>query len=62
MTYFSNNNTAATVSRLLSVYDKVMVLKVFVDSDDMNLRDTYHSAANNHNERLLSNVSHIDAG
>jgi dUTPase len=62
MTHFSNNNTATTVASLLSVYDKVMVLKVFVDSDDMNLRDTYHSAANNHNERLLNNVSHIDAG
>ena len=62
MSHFSNNNTAATVARLLSVYDKVMVLKVFVDCDDVNLRDTYYSAANNHNERLLSNVSHIDAG
>jgi dUTPase len=62
MSHFSNNNTATTVARLLTVYDKVMVLKVFVDSDDMNLRDTYYSAANNHNERLLNNISHIDAG
>lgn len=62
MTHFSNNNTAAAVARILSVYDKVMVLKIFVDSDDVNLRDTYYSAANNHNERLLNNMSHIDAG
>jgi dUTPase len=62
MSHFSNNNTGATVGRLLSVYDKVMVLKLFVDCDDVNLRDTYYSAANNHNERLLNNVSYIDAG
>ena len=62
MAHFSNNNTAAAVARILSVYDKVMVLKIFVDSDDVNLRDTYYSAANNHNERLLNNMSHIDAG
>ena len=51
------------VSSLLTVYNKVMVLKLFVDYDDENyLYDMYHSAAYNHNKLLLSDLSHIDAG
>jgi dUTPase len=62
MSNFSDNNTAGIVGPLLNVYDRVMVLKLFVDCNDVNLRDTYHNAAHNHNNKLLNQVSHIDAG
>jgi dUTP pyrophosphatase len=44
------------------MYDKVMVLRVFVDSDDDHLRDMYRNAAIAHNNKLLTNMQHIDAG
>lgn len=47
---------------LLKIYEKVMVLKIFIDSDDNELKNTYHFAANNHNNKLQSNPQHIDAG
>ena len=67
MSIFTNieesNNTLNTVLSLLSVYDKVMVLKLFVDYDDENhLYDMYRVAAQNHNNLVLDQLSHIDAG
>jgi dUTPase len=59
---FSNDNTNNILTDLLAVYDRVMVLKLFVDSDDANLKDTYHNAAHHHNNKLLTILSHIDAG
>lgn len=56
----NNGNPPSLLPSLLNMYDKVMVLRVFVDSDD--LRDMYRNAALAHNNKLLTNMSHIDAG
>jgi dUTP pyrophosphatase len=57
-----NSNPTGLLNLLLNMYDKVMVLKVFVDSDDDQLRDMYRNAALAHNNKLLTNPSYIDAG
>lgn len=62
MSIFSNNMTQNIMNSLLSIYDRVMVLKLYVDLNDVNLVDKYREAANNHNNRLFSNPHHIDAG
>ena len=58
----NDNNTPALLPLLLNMYDKVMVLQVFVDSDDDHLRDMYRNAALAHNNKLLTSMQHIDAG
>jgi hypothetical protein len=50
------------INSLLNIYERVMHLKVFVDSDDNQLKNMYYMAADNHNKKLLNNPSHIDAG
>ena len=47
--------------RLLTMYHKVMVLKIFVDGDD-DLKQKYIEAAENHNNKIVSNSEFIDAG
>ena len=58
----TNDNNGNPLASLLNMYDKVMVLRVFVDSDDDHLRDMYRNAALAHNNKVLTNMSHIDAG
>lgn len=58
----TNDNNGNPLASLLNMYDKVMVLRVFVDSDDDHLRDMYRNAALAHNNKLLTNMQHIDAG
>lgn len=58
----NNGNTQALLPFLLNTYDKVMVLRVFVDSGDDHLSDMYRNAALAHNNKLLTNMQHIDAG
>jgi len=58
----NNANTQSLLPALLNIYDKVMVLRVFIDSDDDHLRDMYRNAALAHNTKLLTNMQHIDAG
>jgi dUTPase len=55
-------NLASIVQNLLSTYDKVMVLQLFVDSDDEELRNRYLEHAQTHNEKITQTTSHIDAG
>jgi dUTPase len=62
MSNFINNMTQTIMNTLLNIYDRVMVLKLYVDVNDINLIDRYRDAANNHNNRLLNNPHHIDAG
>jgi hypothetical protein len=62
MSTFANNNNTILLNNLLRVYEKVMVLKLFVDSADNNLRNMYFSAADRHNNKLETNPSDIDAG
>ena len=60
----NSNNTLFinTVNSLLNTYEKVMVLNVFVDSNDDNLKHTYVNAANSHNDKVIHIQDHIDAG
>jgi dUTP pyrophosphatase len=67
MTHFLNNNINSTfisiIHNLLETYERVMVLKMFVDSDDENLKYTYTNAASNHNNKIIHQTpQHIDAG
>jgi len=62
MAIFINNMTQTILNTLLNIYDRVMVLRVYVDVNDINLVDRYREAANEHNNRLFNNPHHIDAG
>ena len=62
MSNFLNNINTNLLNSLLKNYDKVMYLKLFVDSDDNQLKNMYYAAATNHNNKLSNNQSHIDAG
>lgn len=61
MSLFFNNNL---LNDLLNIYDRVMLLKVFVDSedDDNELQNKYYEAAHNHNNKIMNNPHVIDAG
>ena len=60
MATFGNNPNIVT--NVLIMYDKVMVLKLFVDSQDETLQNMYQQAAMNHNNKILNTTEHIDAG
>jgi len=62
MVNFLNNMAESTMLTLLNIYDRVMVLKLYVDLNDINLVNRYREAANNHNNKLCNNPNHIDAG
>jgi len=62
MEIFINNMTQTIVNTLLNIYDRVMVLRLYVDVNDINLVDRYREAANEHNNKLFNNPYHIDAG
>jgi dUTPase len=62
MEIFINNMTQTIMNTLLNIYDRVMVLRLYVDVNDINLIDRYREAANEHNNRLFNNPHHIDAG
>lgn len=50
------------MEELLSIYDKVMELKIYVDSQDIELLNKYKSAIESHNKKLLENKYYFDAG
>jgi dUTPase len=50
------------INSLLNIYERVMHLKLFVDTDDNQLKNMYYMSADNHNNKILNNPSHIDAG
>ena len=62
MSNFVNNNNTILLNNLLRVYEKVMVLKLFVDSGDNNLKNMYDSAMDKHNTNLENTPAHIDVG
>jgi dUTP pyrophosphatase len=49
------------LTRLLTIYDKIMVLKIFVDGDD-ELKQKYIEYAESHNNKIITNNDFIDAG
>ena len=61
MTDFLNNNLNL-LNQLLNTYERVMHLKLFVDSDDNQLKNMYYMAADNHNKKLQNSPTYIDAG
>jgi hypothetical protein len=50
------------VPNILSIYDKVMILKLYVDSDDDELKNVYINSANAHNNKIILKHDFIDAG
>ena len=44
------------------MYDRVMILKLFVAANNNNLYEMYISAANTHNNKIVNDTTHIDAG
>lgn len=50
------------MNNLFAIYDKVMVLKLFVDSNDTELKNKYFNAALAHNNNISNNPTYIDAG
>lgn len=62
MSNFLNNYLANYLNQLLNNYDKIMILKLYVDSDDDDLVALYRNAANKHNNKIINNPTYIDAG
>jgi dUTPase len=58
----NNNFNVQTLNNLLNIYDKIMVLKIYIDSIDADLHRNYINAVNIHNNRLINNPTYIDAG
>ena len=55
------NESREIINKLINFYDKVMVLKLYIDSDDNNLKNMYHAAVTNHHIKL-NKLNYIDAG
>ena len=50
------------INTLLNNYGRYMHVKLFVDSDDDDLKTAYFNAVNSHNNKVLLNPDMIDAG
>lgn len=50
------------MSSFSEVFDEYMEIKIFVDSDDVELKAKYYEASVTHNNKILSNPEHYDAG
>ena len=62
MMNFMSNNNRNLLNNLLNTYPNVMVLKMFVDATDENLKNMYIESATVHNNKLEMQMQHIDAG
>lgn len=58
----SNHKNNALMYRLLDTYDKIMYLKISVNSDDIVLKKMYSNAIDKHNNKIIDNPYHIDPG
>lgn len=47
---------------LLNIYGKYMHLKIFIDSDDNELKNKYIESINERNLKMINNIHDIDAG
>jgi dUTPase len=56
------NHIYSIINNLFGMYDRVMILKLFVAANDNNLYEMYISAANTHNNKIINDPTHIDAG
>ena len=59
--FIKNHYLNNELTNLLTLYDKVMVLKIYVDGDD-ELKNMYHNSVNAHNNKIVLNPYYIDAG
>lgn len=50
------------MEEILNIYDKVMELKIYIDSNDTSLIDKYKDAIDKHNKKLIENINYFDAG
>jgi dUTP pyrophosphatase len=50
------------INDLFKIYDKVMLLKIYIDSDNNELKDLYLSSSKIHNNKLINSPYYIDAG
>ena len=50
------------MSSFSELFDEYMEIKIFVDSDDVELKAKYYEASVTHNNKILSNPEHYDAG
>jgi dUTP pyrophosphatase len=58
MSYFIDNLSLS----LLEIYGDYMHLKLFVDSDDIELKNKYIQVIEEHNSKLTKNITYPDAG
>lgn len=62
----SNSSKLTTVYsnilRMLDIYPKAMHLKMFIENNDNDLKNLYLAAAENHNNKLKSQPTCVDAG
>jgi dUTPase len=58
MTHLFNYNL---LNDLVNIYERVMLLNIYVDGDT-ELQNKYYEAAHNHNNKLMNNPYIIDAG
>lgn len=58
----SNLNEFCLEEVLLHEYDSLMKLKIFVDSNDEELKNKYKEAIYNHHLKIKNNINYIDAG
>ena len=47
---------------ILGIYGNYMHLKIFIDSDDDNLKNKYVEAIDSHHNKLVNNIYYFDAG
>jgi dUTP pyrophosphatase len=47
---------------LFNIYGKFMILKIFIDSDDDELKNKYIESINERQQKIINNINHIDAG
>lgn len=47
---------------LLNIYGKYMYLKIFIDSNDADLKNIYIESINERHVKMVNNINHIDAG
>lgn len=62
MEYYTNPDFVNFFNQIKSIHKKIMYINIFVDSSDLNLKNKYIEAANNHNNKLKQDPHFYDAG
>jgi dUTP pyrophosphatase len=47
---------------LMKIYGKYMILNIFIDSDDVELKKKYIDSVNERNKKVIDDIRNIDAG